>query len=171
MLDMQPMSGYDIQQALKMTNAERWGGVLLGSIYHALKKMEQEGHVAVNSIEQTGHRQKAIYTITEKGKQHLKDLVRDSLTESSVIYPSTMYSGLSFYDKLDKDSAQLALEAQRRRLDEEYTAVVQGIEAKSKAMKNHIPPMVSLILDHMLTVVRQQQDFVEKALEILNKEQ
>ncbi len=171
MLDMQPMSGYDIQQALKMTNAERWGGVLLGSIYHALKKMEQEGHVTVHSIEQTGHRQKAIYIITEKGKQHLKDLVRESLMESSVIYPSTIYSGLSFYDKLDKDSARLALQTQRRRLDEEYAAVEQGIEAKGKAMSNHFPPMISLILGHMRTIVRQQQDFVDKALEILNKEQ
>ena len=170
MLDMRPMSGYDIQQALKMTNAERWGGVLLGSIYHALKKMEQEGHVSVNSIEQTGHRQKAIYNITEKGKQHLKDLVRESLMESSVIYPSTIYSGLSFYNKLDKDSARLALQDQRRRLDEEYAAVIQGIEAKSEAMKNQFPPMVSLILDHMRAIVLQQQVFVDKALEILNTE-
>ena len=171
MLDMQPMSGYDIQQTLKITNAERWGGVLLGSIYHALKKMEQEGHVAVHSIEQTGHRQKAIYTITEKGKQHLKDLVRESLMESSVVYPSTIYSGLSFYDKLDKDSARTALQAQRRRLDEEFSAQEEGFEVKSQAMKNHFPPMVSLILDHMRAVVRLQQDFVDKALEIISTEQ
>lgn len=38
MLNVQPMSGYDVQQGLQMTDAERWGGVLIGSIYHALKK-------------------------------------------------------------------------------------------------------------------------------------
>ncbi|WP_249529548.1 PadR family transcriptional regulator [Paenibacillus brevis] len=38
MLDMKPMSGYDIQQMLQTTDAERWSGVLIGSIYHALKK-------------------------------------------------------------------------------------------------------------------------------------
>ena len=40
MLKMEPMSGYDIQQLLKLKNADQWGGVLIGSIYHALKKLE-----------------------------------------------------------------------------------------------------------------------------------
>ncbi len=50
MLNMQPMSGYDIQQMLKLTNADRWGGVLIGSIYHALKKLEQEKYIEIDSV-------------------------------------------------------------------------------------------------------------------------
>ncbi len=38
LLDYEPMSGYDIKQMLEMTDAERRGGVLIGSIYHALKE-------------------------------------------------------------------------------------------------------------------------------------
>ena len=56
MLDAQPLSGYDIQQLLRLSDAERWGGVLIGSIYHALKKLEKEGHIEISSIEMTGHR-------------------------------------------------------------------------------------------------------------------
>ena len=37
LLDGGPMSGYDLQQKLGGADAERWGGVLPGSIYHALK--------------------------------------------------------------------------------------------------------------------------------------
>ena len=40
LLDGGPMSGYDLQQKLGGADAERWGGVLPGSIYHALKKLE-----------------------------------------------------------------------------------------------------------------------------------
>ena len=43
LLDGGPMSGYDLQQKLGGADAERWGGVLPGSIYHALKKLEGEG--------------------------------------------------------------------------------------------------------------------------------
>ena len=47
LLDGGPMSGYDLQQKLGGADAERWGGVLPGSIYHALKKLEGEGCIAL----------------------------------------------------------------------------------------------------------------------------
>lgn len=68
MLNIQAMSGYDIQQKLLEWNVSIWSEVLVGSIYHALKKLEQKGHISIHSIENTGHRQRAIYQITEKGK-------------------------------------------------------------------------------------------------------
>jgi DNA-binding PadR family transcriptional regulator len=164
------MSGYDIQQALQMTDAERWGGVLIGSIYHALKKMEQEGYVEITSIEQTGHRQKAVYSITETGRSYLKTLIKDSLKASSVMYPSTLYSGLTFYEKLSADECRKELEEQRIALKDEYSAVKHGLEAKDVAMQHKIPPMVNLIMDNMFSIIKQQQDFVEKALALLEKE-
>ena len=38
------MSGYDIKQMLQTMDAKRWGGVLIGSIYYALKKLEKNGY-------------------------------------------------------------------------------------------------------------------------------
>lgn len=169
-LDVQPMSGYEIQQALQMTDAERWGGVLIGSIYHALKKMEQEGYVEITSIELTGHRQKAVYAITESGRNYLQTLIQDSLKASSVLYPSTLYSGLSFYEKLSAEECRKALEEQRVVLKEEYRAVKSGFEAKDAAMQHKIPPMVNLIMDNMFSIIKQQQDFVDKALALLETE-
>lgn len=167
MLDMKPMSGYDIQQTLQLIDAERWGSVLIGSIYHALKKLELEGYVEIASIEQTGHRQKAIYRITEKGKKHLKELVRDALKESSVSYPSTLYSGISFCDKLTVEECLQALEEQHLILNEEYLAVKKGMEEKSAAMQNNLPPLVKLVFDNMFAMIAQQQMFITKAMEII----
>jgi DNA-binding PadR family transcriptional regulator len=99
MLDIQPLSGYDIQQMLRISDAERWGGVLIGSIYHALKKMESEGYIELKSIEQTGHRQKAVYSITDKGRDYLKALTLESLQSLSLEYPTALYSGLSSQDR------------------------------------------------------------------------
>lgn len=168
MLDMKPMSGYDIQQALQMTDAERWAGVLIGSIYHALKKMEQEKYVKVSSIEQTGHRQKAVYSITKMGQEYLQSLIKESLELSSVHYPSTLYSALSFYEKLPKKHCYKALQQQQQVLEEEYTAVKKGLDAKEKAMEHKIPPMVMLIMENMFALIKQQQLFVEKALNLLS---
>ena len=54
LLDGGPMSGYDLQQKLGGADAERWGGVLPGSIYHALKKLEGEGCIALAGVEWNG---------------------------------------------------------------------------------------------------------------------
>jgi len=166
-LDMQPMSGYDIQQALKMTDAERWGGVMIGSIYHALKKLDQEGHVEIASIEQTGNRQKAIYQITQQGRDYLKELVQEILTESKVMYPTRLYSGISFYHKLGTEASITALEQQQIDLNQEWEAVTNGLEAKKMAMEQRIHPMTQLVFDHMLAVIKEQQNLVEKALALL----
>ena len=56
LLEERPMSGYDIQQKISMADAERCGGVLVGSIYHALKKLEQDNYIEIADVEYTGHR-------------------------------------------------------------------------------------------------------------------
>ena len=96
LLNMQAMSGYDIQQRLSEWNVSIWGEVLAGSIYHALKKLEQQGYISISSIENTGHRQRAIYQITKKGRDYLLKLISESISVSSVVYPKTLYSGLAF---------------------------------------------------------------------------
>lgn len=169
-LDTHPMSGYDIKQTLEMTDAQRWGGVLIGSIYHALKKLEQENYIKISSIEKTGNRQKAIYAITEVGKKHLQDLIIEGLQTSSVIYPSNIYSALSFYEKSSIEECKKALINQQKTLEGEFISVQKGFEAKSLAMENKIPPMVMLVMEHMFSIIKQQQNFVGKALEILEME-
>lgn len=171
LLDVQPMSGYDIQQMLRISDAERWGGVLIGSIYHALKKMEKEGLVVVDSIEQTGHRQKAIYKITATGREYLSQLVEDSLADSSVSYPSTLYSGLSFIEKVSPEKALAALNNQLVALEKEYQALESGFRLKDIAMHQNIPPMTKLIFDNMYAIVNQQRAFVENAIKLLKSQQ
>ncbi|MCR6098028.1 PadR family transcriptional regulator [Salipaludibacillus agaradhaerens] len=170
MLDMHPMSGYDVKQMLQLNDAERWAGVLIGSIYHALKKLEKEGHIEITSIEHTGHRQKAIYQITDQGRSHLHELVVDTLSSPAVVYPSSLYSGLSLSHKLDSEEALDALNKQQAHLEEERRALQHGLELKNATMHNTIPPMTKLIFDHMFTVIDQQQVFINKAINLLEND-
>lgn len=167
LLDTQPMSGYDIQQMISLVDAERWGGVLVGSIYHALKKLEQENYIEIMSIEQTGHRQKAVYQITQQGKEYLNSLVIDSLRTSSVLYPTTLYSGLSFLEKISRESARKALEEQKQLLEEEYRTLEQGLREKEAALQNDIPQISRITFDNMFSIIRQQQQFIDKLLDTL----
>ncbi|WP_312640321.1 PadR family transcriptional regulator [Hydrogenoanaerobacterium sp.] len=169
LLDEQPMSGYDIQQKISRADAERWGGVLVGSIYHALKKLEQENYIELTGVEQTGHRQKAIYKTTDQGKNYLQSIIIDSLRTSSVIYPTTLYSGLSLLYKIPYEKAREALEEQKKLLDEEYHVLEQG-QKTNEAAAQDTSPLSRITMDNMFAIIRQQQQFIEKILEVLDEQ-
>ena len=153
LLDGGPMSGYDLQQKLGGADAERWGGVLPGSIYHALKKLEGEGCIALAGVEQTGHRQKAVYRITEAGRNHLHTLIADALRASCTTYFYTMGHRPA--------EVRLALEEQRRRLEAEYAALERG---RAGNEGQEVPPLARITIDNMVDIVQRQRRCVEELL-------
>lgn len=170
LLNIKPMSGYDIKQMLELTQIERWSGVLVGSIYHALKTLENDEYIQIANIEQTGHRQRAVYKITSKGQAYLNELIIDAIQVPSVSYPSALYTGLSFFQNLPKDMVQKALLEQIENLDREYRELQIGFNKKSEASKGNIPPMVQLIFENMFANIELQRSFVVKTLEFLESQ-
>ncbi|WP_431027229.1 PadR family transcriptional regulator [Lysinibacillus sp. LZ02] len=135
LLKSKPMSGYEIQQLLTKSQTDAWAGILPGSIYHALKKMEKEVLVEIDAIEQTGNRSKAIYKITAAGEKEFSQLLVESLQVSSVHLPSQLYTGLSFIQYLEKDEIRQALQNQQLLLEAQLDQQKAGIEVK----RNHMP--------------------------------
>lgn len=168
MLDMRPMSGYDIQMMLQENEVERWSGVLVGSIYHALKKLEKDQYIEIKRMEQTGLRQKAIYKITEKGQSYLQELIFKAIQTSAVPYPTALYSGLSFIDKLSIEQSREALEQQLHKLYTDLESLEIGLEVKKKYFEDEIPSMIQLVSDHMVKIIKQQIALIENILKHLN---
>ena len=135
LLKSKPMSGYEIQQILTKSQSDSWAGILPGSIYHALKKMEKEGLVEIDSIEKTGNRSKAIYKITQDGEKEFEALLLESLQVSSVYLPSNLYTGLSFIQHLSNDEIIQSFKNQQILLEEQLATLKEGIEIK----RTHMP--------------------------------
>ena len=129
------MSGYEIQQILTKSQSDSWAGILPGSIYHALKKMEKEGLVEIDLIEKTGNRSKAIYKITQDGEKEFEALLLESLQVSSVYLPSNLYTGLSFIQHLSNDEIIQSFKNQQILLEEQLATLKEGIEIK----RTHMP--------------------------------
>lgn len=162
MLKIRSLSGYEIQQVLQMSQTEIWAGVLPGSIYHALKKMDKEGLIEVDTVEQTGHRIKAIYKITEKGQSEFTELLKSSLVEKSVGLPSTLYAAISFLHELPtKDSIQ-ALAKQKILLEKEVEQLKIGLATKEQHVT--INEIAKLQFENMFAHYQLQIDFIEKLI-------
>lgn len=167
MLKIRPLSGYEIQQVLQMSQTEIWAGVLPGSIYHALKKMDKEGLIEVDTVEQTGHRIKAIYKITEKGQLEFTELLKSSLLGKSVGLPSTLYAAISFLHELPtKDSIQ-ALAEQKVLLEKEVEQLKIGLATKEQHVT--INEIAKLQFENMFAHYQLQIDFIEKLIVQLDK--
>lgn len=167
MLSLQQMSGYEIKSMLKLNDAQRWAGVLPGSIYNALKKLEKDGYVEVASLEKSGHRQKAIYKITPSGEEHQKQLALDCLRNSKMNYPTDLYSGISFAHQLPKDKAIEQLKKNKDQLHIELHAVKAGLEAKERALQGDIPQLTIIVFEHMFEVIESQINLIDRAIEVI----
>jgi DNA-binding PadR family transcriptional regulator len=75
---IQPVHGYDVRRELLSWNADEWANVAPGSIYHALKKLAEEGMLRAVAAEQVGQRPaRTQYEITEKGEREFQELLRE----------------------------------------------------------------------------------------------
>jgi DNA-binding PadR family transcriptional regulator len=72
----QPVHGYDVRRELLSWHADEWANVQPGSIYHALKKLAEEGLLHEVATEQVGARPaRTTYEITPKGEEEFQDLL------------------------------------------------------------------------------------------------
>lgn len=120
LLREQPRYGYELLKWLEESRTDLWANVLPGSIYHALRQLHKEGLIAVEQTEQTGHRMRAIYGITEDGRAAFDAELDAAWQDVPQTFPSQLYLALTF-------SHHLPPELLRRRLDQLAAALEQQL--------------------------------------------
>jgi DNA-binding PadR family transcriptional regulator len=150
---MQPVHGYDVRRELLSWSADKWANVHPGSIYHALRKMAQEGLLHEVSTEQVGGRPaRTSYEITEKGRAEFQALLGRGWWEISPA-PDPFLAAFAFLPALPREEAAAAL---RNRAAQLRAGVqrVETVEASDWIDKK--PVYISWMWD--LTVVRAQAE-------------
>jgi len=75
---LQPVHGYDVRKELMSWGAEDWANVQPGSVYHALRKLADEGLLDEVATEQVGARPaRTTYRVTEAGTREFQRLLRE----------------------------------------------------------------------------------------------
>lgn len=74
---MQPVHGYDVRRELESWRAEEWASIAPGSIYHALRKLSEEGLLEEVATERVGARPaRTTYRMTQLGDVEFEELLR-----------------------------------------------------------------------------------------------
>jgi DNA-binding PadR family transcriptional regulator len=106
-----PMHGYEMQRIMETSRVDAWAGILPGSLYHALRRMSDEGLVTVQAIEASGHRQRAVYAITPAGRRAFADELRASWATEARPFPVPLYMAMTFLDGLPPAEVLALVEA------------------------------------------------------------
>ncbi|WP_232699464.1 PadR family transcriptional regulator [Brevibacillus daliensis] len=164
-----PMSGYEIQMLMQSAKTDLWANVAPASIYHALKKLQQEGKVILKTMEQTGLRSKAIFSITTDGEQELRDLLQASFSKSSVAFPTDLYTALTFIDQLAPSEVEFALDQQEKEIKKLHETLQEGYQEKKHHLQEKVPGNVTAIFNNLYAQCELQMKFVQQMRKLLKE--
>ncbi|MEU8070395.1 MULTISPECIES: PadR family transcriptional regulator [unclassified Micromonospora] len=106
---MQPVHGYDVRRELLSWSADKWANVQPGSIYHALRKLTDEGLLRTVSVEQVGARPaRTTYEVTPKGEDEFETLLRAQWWQVHES-PDPFVAAFSFLPAMPREEAAAAL--------------------------------------------------------------
>jgi DNA-binding PadR family transcriptional regulator len=150
---MQPVHGYDVRRELLSWSADKWANVQPGSIYHALRKLSEEGLLREVATEQVGARPaRTTYEITDKGAAEFQSLLRGNWW--NVATPADPFmAAFSFLPALPREETSAALRNRATQL----RAAVEQLQAAQKAdWADHKPVFVSWMWE--LTIDRSEAE-------------
>jgi DNA-binding PadR family transcriptional regulator len=113
---MQPVHGYDVRRELESWNAAEWANIAPGSIYHALRKLAEDGMLEEVATEQVGTRPaRTTYRVTPRGELEFEELLRRYWWDLSPI-SDPFLAGFAFLPALPPREAAAALRNRARLL-------------------------------------------------------
>jgi len=114
---LQPVHGYDVRRELLSWDVESWANIQPGSIYHALRKLSEEGLLEEVATERVGARPaRTTYRITKKGTSEFETLLRKYWWElHAPVDP--FFAAYAFLPSLPRAEAVVALRNRARALE------------------------------------------------------
>jgi len=79
LLAKEPAHGYELKLALEQTFGQAYPSPNIGQIYVTLKRLEQDGLVRSQDVEQDGRPNKRVYELTPAGREQLAAWVQEPI--------------------------------------------------------------------------------------------
>ncbi|NDL59788.1 PadR family transcriptional regulator [Phytoactinopolyspora mesophila] len=125
---LQPVHGYDVRRELMSWGAEDWANIAPGSIYGALKTLEQDGLISVVDTSRDGHRPaRTTYRVTDEGEKQYHSMLRDAWWDAKPA-PHPLLAAVAQLPFSNHDDVLAALKARQHRLTSDILVAEREIE-------------------------------------------
>lgn len=110
-----PRSAYDIQKDVEYHNFQRWTKISVPSIYKKVLRLKEKGYLNSEYVKSNHLSQKAVYSVTEKGKNYFNILMKKyAASPVQVLFDFNVV--ISNIYKVDKEEAAVLLETLRENI-------------------------------------------------------
>jgi DNA-binding PadR family transcriptional regulator len=144
---LQPVHGYDVRRELMSWSVDEWANIQPGSIYHALRKLTEEGLLAEVATEQVGARPaRTTYRVTPAGDREFQELLRKYWWEYKEPF-DPFGAAFSYLPALPRREAAAAMRNRARLLEakiEPTRALLAGEPERSQHKPVHVSWMAEL---------------------------
>lgn len=136
-LSIKSTHGYEIQKFIQVNQMDSWTKIQSGSIYYALNKLEKEGLIELSEEIGTGPKARKIYSITPKGKNELKELVKQELSHQINDIGSDKFIIYPLLNTLDKSSISDEIRKHIEKLNDQkiYLEKWQKVKVNQKTLE------------------------------------
>ncbi|NMO01180.1 helix-turn-helix transcriptional regulator [Gordonia sp. TBRC 11910] len=119
-----PMHPYDMVQTAVARREDRLAPIRAGSLYHAVARLEAQGHIQIHDVVRDGNRpERTVYAITEQGRTAYRAAVTGMLGTAPAEYPQ-LFMALA-----------LAHDLPRERAAELLTARIESMKAEQRDLQ------------------------------------
>lgn len=163
LLTRQPMSGYDVRRFLKSLS---WlvDSPSFGSIYPTLRALQEDGLVTMEEVLRQGKQPRKIYTITEAGRQALREWVDQP--SSPDVSLKTFLMRLVLAGSFSHTGLIVHLQQRRSQIGAHYATLKQIMETLDEMADSG----QRLTFDYGLALATVELAWLDSKLELLSQQ-
>lgn len=162
----QPVHGYFLRRELMTWHVDEWANVQPGSIYNALRSLENDGYVQESGTESDGKRPaRTTYRITPEGEVEFLRMFRSALWNVEVFDTKPVMVIASFMHVLSRQEVIEALEHRISKID--AIALTNAYNIEDTARSSTTPRYVREIFELSTIRLRGEQQWARDLRERL----
>jgi len=146
-----PMHGYQIAEFFEKRGIEFWIKIKMPSVYKALGRLEEKGHITGKVEIDDNNRARKIYSITDSGCKYFHELLDEIFFCEKFTSPFDFWNAFRFIDgnvskeyfiKLIKHHQRIMLEHHEKMKD-------KRLASENQFAENKIPFYLTMFMEHM----------------------
>lgn len=161
-----PLNAYEITKLLAYMNIKWWFNVADSTVYTTLKNLEKRGLIK-GTTERIGNMpDRTIYSLTEKGRDELKESIKESILQFS--YDTNIFTIAAFsMDILETEKKKDLLEKRLNILQSYLTGIN---EQNNETWKREVPDFHVANLERMIDIVQAEISGTKRLLSVIEEE-
>lgn len=159
-----PLYGYQLHQIVR-AHGELYADLKKANLYYLLERLAKDGYLEmeVEAGTRGARGERLIYTITEAGRAHFYQVLRETLLHYELVHTG-IETAVVFLSYLSREEGLALLKERRQTMQAKRVQVATDVGQPEKNA-----PLVVIAGDHLLTLIDAELAWIDRSLDYLQR--